>query len=77
MSVLENLTGRRDNDGKRLVTEWSHQGKINIYTIYIPVINPSQYSYIKAFLGNLSHVFDLICNKRIHFIIETTLFPKQ
>ena len=38
---------------------------MNIYRTDIPVIDPSLLSYIKECPGNLSRVFDLICDKQI------------
>ena len=65
MSSLENLTGRRDNLREKIVNEWTHQGKMNLYSTDIPVLDPSQLSYIKECPGNLSNILHMICDKRI------------
>ena len=65
MSSLENLTGRRDKLREKIVNEWTHQGKMNLYSTDIPVLDPSQLSYIKECPGNLSKILHMICDKRI------------
>ena len=67
MCSLEKLTSRRDKPREKLIDEWTHPGKTNIYTIDIPVIDPSQLSNITECPGNLSRVFGLICDKRITY----------
>ena len=47
MSSLEQLTSRRNKSREKIVNEWTHQGRMNLYTTDIPVIDPSQLSYIK------------------------------
>ena len=41
MCLLEHLTGKRDKSREKIVNEWTHQGKMNLYRTDIPVIDPS------------------------------------
>ena len=41
MCSLEQLTGRRDKSREKIVNEWTHKGKMNLYRTDRPVIDPS------------------------------------
>ena len=58
MCSLEQFTGRRDKYREKIVNEWTHQGKMNLYTTDIPVIDPSQLSYMKN-VREIYHVYSI------------------
>ena len=59
---LGKLIGRRENHREKLVNEWTHQGKNkSVYDIYIPVIDPSQlsYIYIYIYIYNVQEIYHM------------------
>ena len=60
MCLTEMFTDRRDKHRETFVNAWTQQGKVNFYTTDIPIIYPSQHTYIYECPENFSHVLYLI-----------------